>query len=73
MKTFTSVPRARPSAGETTLEDILNASGVRCRRIALRERQKWWLSDSGAMLAFRREDGSPVALIPGACGPLSDG
>ena len=56
------------SAGETTLEDILNASGVRCRRIALRERQKWWLSDSGAMLAFRREDGSPVALIPGAAG-----
>ena len=50
------------------LEDILNASDVRSRRVALRSRHRWWLSDSGAMLATLKEDGSPVALIPGAAG-----
>ena len=54
--------------GEETLEDILNASGVRGRRVALRRRHRWWLGDSGAMLARRREEGNPVALIPGASG-----
>ena len=54
--------------GGIALEDVLNASSVRYRRVALREHQRWWLSDSGAMLASRRQDGSPVALIPGAAG-----
>ena len=68
---FRSPPRAQNSAapdGKGALEDILDASGVRYRRVALRDRHRWWLSDSGAMLAFRREDGSPVALIPGPSG-----
>ena len=59
----------RASSGEdTTLEDILNVSGVRFRRVALRNNQRWWLSDSGAMLASYKQDGAPVALIPGASG-----
>ena len=57
-----------PRSGETTLEDILNASGVRSRRIALQDHHRWWLSDSGAMLASYKEDDAPVALIPGASG-----
>lgn len=52
----------------SALEDILNASGVRSRRIALRSHHRWWLSDSGAMLATLKDDNSPVALIPGAAG-----
>ena len=63
--------RARYDASydeESALEDILNASGVRSRRIALRSRHRWWLSDSGAMLAKLKEDSTPVALIPGAAG-----
>ncbi|MYE54935.1 MAG: NHLP bacteriocin export ABC transporter permease/ATPase subunit [Chloroflexi bacterium] len=57
------------SSGEAPeLEDILSASDVRSRRIALRARHRWWLSDSGAMLATHKEDNSPVALIPGASG-----
>ena len=68
---FRSPPRPRRSGandGGTRLEDILNASGVRGRRVALRDHHRWWLNDSGAMLALRRNDGSPVALIPGASG-----
>ena len=64
-------PRRRESGngdGEATLEEILDASGIRARRIALRDRDRWWLGDSGAMLASRRQDGAPVALIPGRLG-----
>ena len=64
-------PRRRDSGngdGEATLEEILDASGIRARRIALRDRDRWWLGDSGAMLASRRQDGAPVALIPGRLG-----
>ena len=59
----------RVSSGEAaTVEDILNVSGVRFRRVALKNRERWWLSDSGAMLASYKQDGAPVALIPGASG-----
>lgn len=68
---FRAPPRDQRDAssdGETDLEAILNASGVRARRIVLRNQHRWWLGDSGAMLASRRDDGSPVALIPGTAG-----
>ena len=51
-----------------SLADILVASGVRMRRVALRREQRWWQGDSGAMLAIRRGDGAPVALLPGLLG-----
>ena len=53
---------------EPSLDDIVRASGVRARRVRLSAEARWWLGDSGAMLAFRREDGRPVALLPGAGG-----
>ena len=57
------------SAAEApSLTDVLAASGVRMRRVALRREQRWWLGDSGAMLAVRKEDGAPVALLPGPLG-----
>ena len=68
---FRAVPQSpgRAATGkEPSLEDILNASGIRFRRVALKNRQRWWLSDSGAMLATDKNEGSPVALIPGAAG-----
>ena len=64
-------PQGRRGAGAETgpsLDDILTASGVRGRDIALKTRDRWWLGDSGAMLAFRREDGAPIALLPGRLG-----
>ena len=50
------------------LSDLLHASGVRARRVRLALKDRWWRGDSGAMLAFRGEDGGPVALVPRARG-----
>ena len=59
----TDAPEAPPELG-----DILDLSSVRGRRVRLDEADRWWNGDSGAMLAFRAGDGSPVALLPGAPG-----
>jgi NHLM bacteriocin system ABC transporter ATP-binding protein len=40
---------------------IARASGVRVRRVALRDR--WWRENAGPMLAFRSDDKRPVALL----------
>ncbi len=59
----------RASAEEgPSLQEILLVSGVHIRRVSLRTEQRWWLGDSGAMLAMRRRDGASVALIPGPLG-----
>ena len=47
-----------------TLQGVLDASGVRGRLVKLDRQAKWWLSTSGAMLAFRVHDGRPMALVP---------
>ncbi|MDE0192395.1 MAG: hypothetical protein OXQ90_13655, partial [Gammaproteobacteria bacterium] len=54
----------RSGASETPigLVDVLDASGVRARRVRLDPEDSWWRGDSNAMLAFREEDGQPVAL-----------
>ena len=56
------------SPGEPALEDILVTSAVRAREVNLNSEPNWWMGDSFSMLGFRAEDGSPVALIPGALG-----
>ena len=61
--------RSGPSADSpVSLVDILDASGVRARRVTLKVEDNWWRGDSNAMLAFRGEDGQPVALLPGMFG-----
>ena len=60
--------RAGPSDAAVGLVDILDASGVRARRVRFKDGGKWWRGDSNAMLAFRAEDGQPVALLPGTFG-----
>ena len=58
--------RSGPSADTpVSLVDILDASGVRARRVTLKAEDNWWRGDSNAMLAFRAESGQPVALLPG--------
>ena len=52
----------------SSLQDILHASGVRCRQVRLADDDRWWRGDSGALLAFRRADGQPLALLPGGWG-----
>ena len=59
---------SRASEAPVGLDDILDASGVRARQVKLKAGDKWWLGDSSAMLAFREEDGRPVALLPGLFG-----
>ncbi|MDE0702377.1 MAG: ATP-binding cassette domain-containing protein [Rhodospirillaceae bacterium] len=61
---------ARPGSSESPvgLVDILDASGVRARRVRFEAEGEWWRGDSNAMLAFRAEDGRPVALLPGRFG-----
>ena len=63
----------RPARSDTpdpavVLGDVLDASGVRARRVRLDPQERWWIGDSGAMLAFRADDGQPVALLPGRLG-----
>ena len=56
------------SAAHSELDRVLNASDARSRKVKLVPQDRWWVGDSGAMLAFRAEDGRPVALVPGALG-----
>ncbi len=53
---------------ELSLSDYCEASAVRMRRVRLSAEKRWWLGDSGAMLAFAREDRRPVVLLPGPTG-----
>ena len=61
---------ARPNTSESgvVLGEVLDASGVRGRRVRFDPRDRWWTGDSGTMLAFREDDGRPVALLPGVLG-----
>lgn len=53
---------------ELTLQEILETSRVRFRKVQLTAEDGWWEGDSGAMLGFRQEDGRPLALVPSASG-----
>ncbi len=53
---------------EPSLADYCEASAIRKRRVRLSTSKRWWLGDSGAMLAIRREDGQPLVLLPGLTG-----
>ncbi len=65
---FTIPVRSGLSGAPVGLFDILDASGVRARRVRFKGEGDWWRGDSNAMLAFRAEDGRPVALLPGMLG-----
>ena len=60
--------RPRTSDSPVGLVDILDASGVRARRVRFEAEGDWWRGDNGALLAFRAVDGRPVALLPGMFG-----
>ncbi|MCY3620125.1 MAG: ATP-binding cassette domain-containing protein [Gammaproteobacteria bacterium] len=64
--------KGRPYDAPIGLRDVLDASGVRARRVRLNAQDNWWLGDSNAMLAFREKDGQPVALLPGTFGPYRE-
>ena len=65
---FQRPPPAEESTTAATLARVLSASRVPGRRVRLVRKDRWWVGNSGAMLAFRASDGRPVALLPGALG-----
>ncbi|MYB37847.1 MAG: ATP-binding cassette domain-containing protein [Gammaproteobacteria bacterium] len=65
---FREPPRATSAASALSVEDVLDVSGVRARRVRLDSERSWWRGDSNALLAFRAADGQPVALLPGMFG-----
>ena len=65
---FTIPVRSGPSDAPIGLVDVLDASGVRARRVRFKAEANWWRGDSNALLVFRAEDGQPVALLPGMFG-----
>ena len=60
--------RSGTSDSPISLVDILDASGVRARRVRFKAESTWWRGDSTAMLGFHAENGEPVALLPGMFG-----
>ena len=60
--------KVNTSDSNAVIRDVLDASGVRGRRIRLDREDRWWIGDSGAMLAFRADNDRPVALLPGGLG-----
>ena len=64
---ITFVTSSTPGTSDSQLEltDVLDASGVRARKVHLDADRKWWRKDSTALLAFRQDDDRPVALLPG--------
>ena len=60
--------RTGPADIPIGLVDVLDASGVRARRVRFKDEGAWWRGYSNAMLVFRPEDGRPVALLPGMFG-----
>ncbi len=63
-----SEPRRPATAPPPTLEEIVVASGLRARRVRLAPEDRWWRSDSGAMLGYTQQGSEPVALLPGLTG-----
>lgn len=56
--------RSESSDASVRLVDILESSAVRARRVSLKAEENWWRNKSTALLAFRAQDGQPVALLP---------
>ena len=49
--------RSGPPYSPVGLVDILDASGIRARRVRFTDEGNWWHGDSNALLVFRAEDG----------------
>ena len=65
---FTIPARSGPYDPPVNLVDVLDASGVRARRVRFKAEGSWWRGDSNALLVFHPEDNQPVALLPGPFG-----
>ncbi len=69
--TIVRPPNEIRSPHEDSLQTIARFSGFRLRRVTLREGDRWWLNDSGPLLAYFGTDEKPVALLPDGNGRYS--
>jgi ATP-binding cassette subfamily C protein len=55
---------ASSSSHEDRLQAICRRSGIRARKVSLRSDSCWWQKENGPILAFRKQEMTPVALLP---------
>lgn len=65
---FSFPPASVTSDNPVGLVDILDASGVRARRVRLDAASNWWRKDSTPLLAFSVSDERPIVLLPAMFG-----
>ncbi|TCD47940.1 NHLP bacteriocin export ABC transporter permease/ATPase subunit [Chlorobium sp. N1] len=65
---ITAPPPEAEGSHEDPLQAICRYSGVRVRRVTLHGDRGWWEHENGPILAFLKEEGRPVALLPEASG-----
>ena len=65
---FKQPPQMNTDDPALALGEVLHASATRWRQVRLTYEDRWWTGDNGALLGFRKEDGQPVALLPGVLG-----
>ena len=49
----------------TLVPQIAARSGITCRLVRLSSHDRWWRGNNGALLAFRKLNDAPVAILPG--------
>lgn len=55
----------------TLVPQIAARSGITCRLVRLSSEEYWWRSNNGSLLAFRKADDAPVAIVPNHFGSNS--
>lgn len=65
---FRTPLRRQDQSESLALFEVLLASGVNAREVHLPEGEEWWRGDKGALLASKKGDKTPVALIPSTFG-----
>lgn len=55
----------------TLVPQIAARSGITCRLVRLNSQESWWRGNNGALLAFRKADDAPVAIVPNRFGSNS--
>ena len=55
----------------TLVPQIAARSGITCRLVRLSLRDRWWRGNNGPLLAFRKGDDAPLAILPNRFGSNS--
>ncbi len=50
------------------IETIADLSGIRARAVNIEIEERWWIEAGTPFLAFNKDDGRPITLVPGRTG-----